>query len=86
MRSATQFIDFFIHDILDYSVLNEDSTNFTPKNTFFDIRQAIKHITDMQEDKVDFKQIMIRKQFIGFEKNTQNNETCFMVKTDLKRF
>ena len=78
--SATQFIDFFVHDILDFSVLNKNDENFTPNNSVFDIREAIQHIVNIQEDKAKMKQIKVRKLFKGFENNN------FKVKTDLKRF
>jgi hypothetical protein len=28
MSSACKFIDFFVHDVLDYTILNKDSKNF----------------------------------------------------------
>ena len=29
MVSATKFLDFFVHDMLDYTILNKDEKNFT---------------------------------------------------------
>jgi len=29
MTSSTKFIDFFVHDILDYTILNKDEKSFT---------------------------------------------------------
>ena len=40
MTSATKFIDFFVHDILDYTILNKDQKNFIKDQTIFDIREA----------------------------------------------
>jgi hypothetical protein len=37
MTSATKFIDFFVHDILDYTILNKDSKNFTKNIDIFNI-------------------------------------------------
>lgn len=37
MDSATKFIDFFVHDILDYTILNKDGTNFTKNISLFNI-------------------------------------------------
>ena len=37
ISSATKFIDFFVHDILDYTLLNEKETNFMANNTMFNI-------------------------------------------------
>ena len=77
--SATQFIDFFVHDILDFSVLSKDDANFTPNNSVFDVREAIQHIINIQEDKTNMKSIQVRKLFVGFENKN------YIVKTDLKR-
>ena len=38
MNSASKFIDCFVHDILDYSVLINNSKAFKPDNEVFDIR------------------------------------------------
>jgi len=37
MGSSTKFIDFFVHDILDYTILNKDEKNFTKNITIFSI-------------------------------------------------
>ena len=37
MGSATKFIDFFVHDILDYTILNKDEKNFNKNITCFNI-------------------------------------------------
>ena len=60
MISATKFIDFFVHDILDYSVLRKDDTNFIKNFTIFDIRTAIGEIVDIKKDQTDLKNIAIK--------------------------
>ena len=47
MFSASKFIDFFVHDILDYTILNKDSKNFIKNPKSFDIREAIDEIMDI---------------------------------------
>ena len=47
MTEAAQFLDFFVHDILDFTVLNKDLKNFNAENTIFDIREAIKQIINI---------------------------------------
>ena len=42
MDSASKFIDLFVHDILDYSVLMNNSKAFRAENEVFDIREGIK--------------------------------------------
>lgn len=44
MFSAGKFIDFFVHDILDYTVLNKKESNFTPDLKVFNIKDSIKEI------------------------------------------
>jgi hypothetical protein len=41
MSSACKFIDFFVHDVLDYTILNKDSKNFIKNSSNFDINIAI---------------------------------------------
>mgnify|MGYP006893287091 FL=1 len=41
MTSSTNFIDFFVHDILDYTILNKDENNFSKDLTIFDIEVAV---------------------------------------------
>tara|TARA_B110000305_G_scaffold124235_1_gene139091 strand:+ start:418 stop:597 length:180 start_codon:yes stop_codon:yes gene_type:complete len=57
MFSATKFIDFFVHDILDYTILNKQEKNFTKNNTILDIREAIKELSDIMLDKIEMKAI-----------------------------
>ena len=59
MSSATKFIDFFVHDILDYTILNKDDANFTKKITLFNIDFAVNEIVECLEDKVKMKKIVV---------------------------
>ena len=60
MKHACKFIDFFIGDILDYSVLNEASENFKKDNKTFDIRKSITTVVDILTDKTIMKTIRIK--------------------------
>jgi hypothetical protein len=80
MASACKFIDFFVHDVLDYTILNKDSKNFIKNCSLFDINQAMKEMNDILEDKSQMKNIEIVVQYKGFS-NSESN----MVKTDKKR-
>ena len=51
MASATKFIDFFVHDILDYTILNKNETKFNKNITMFDVTQAVNEIIDTLHDK-----------------------------------
>ena len=66
MKTAGQYIDFFIHDLLDYSVLIKPSENFRKINTVFDIREAIYGIIEIQDDQARMKNLKILTQFKGF--------------------
>ena len=84
MGSATKFIDFFVHDILDYTLLNKDSKNFTKNFTIFNIKMAISEISETLEDKVKLKDISVQTLFEGFDK-VNNHKNRFLVFTDQKR-
>jgi two-component system sensor histidine kinase BarA len=47
MKNATHFIDYFVHDILDYTILNQNSQNFQPNNEVFDIKKSVQHIIEI---------------------------------------
>ena len=80
MKAATNFIDFFVHDILDFTVLEERAENFTKNLTVFDVREAIDQILVMMEDKVNLQEILVRTRYLNFD------ESGYMIKTDMKRF
>ena len=52
MAQAASFIDFFVHDILDYTILNKDDKNFQKHIEIFDVREAVSQIIELQEDKI----------------------------------
>ena len=67
MISATKFIDFFVHDILDYTLLNKEDSNFTKNFTVFSIQNAIEEIVDTLNDKCLMKEITIETKLFGFD-------------------
>jgi signal transduction histidine kinase len=79
MASASKFIDFFVHDLLDYTILNKDAKNFIKNPTIFDINKALLEMCEILEDKSKMKNIEIDIKFKGFEDNNT------MVKSDKKR-
>ena len=82
MEHATKYIDFFIGDILDYSVLNEASENFLKEFKTFDIRKAITTVVDMVTDKSIMKTISIETDLMYQD----NGYKSHLVNTDEKRF
>ena len=78
--SATKFIDYFVHDMLDYTVLNQDDEKFTRTITVFDARDAINEIIEILEDKIIMKNIKCDVEYINF-----NKSSGFFIKTDQKR-
>ena len=57
MASSTKFIDFFVHDILDYTILNKNSKTFTKNISIFNVEESIKEIIDSLSDKTEMKDI-----------------------------
>jgi len=66
ISSATKFIDFFVHDILDYTLLNQKDENFMSNNTIFNIKTSVDEIKEILEDKVNMKSININVEFNSF--------------------
>ena len=77
MKTASQFIDFFIHDVLDYSVLFNKSKNFIKTEDNFDILEVITTVIQMIEDKTKMKSIEI--------KTLLKDADFIKIKTDKKR-
>ena len=40
-KAASKLIDFFVHDILDYSLINHNQKKFIKQNMIFDVRDSI---------------------------------------------
>jgi signal transduction histidine kinase len=78
LYSAAKFIDFFIHDILDYSLLLNNK-KFMKQNKIFDIKEALQEIFEILETKIKTRQVSIRAEFDNFE------DDFYIVKTDVKR-
>ena len=57
--SSSKFIDYFVHDMLDYTILNKEEKNFMKTEDTFDIREAINEIIEIQEDKILMKSLQI---------------------------
>ena len=55
--SAAKFVDYFVHDILDYTMLNKDSKNFVKDIKIQNIKESIQEIIDILQDKISFKSI-----------------------------
>ena len=78
IESASKFVDFFVHDILDYTVLCKKAQNFTKNLKAFNIKKAVKEIMDIFDDKIKMKGIKMTTKFLGFAES-------LIVKTDQKR-
>ena len=64
MTSSAKFIDYFVHDMLDYTVLTNDCSNFIKNVTRFDIRTVIEEIYQILEDKAYMKEIEVRLNYL----------------------
>ena len=66
-----------MHDILDYTMLNNQEASFKKTIEPFDIQNSISEIIMIQNDKAKMKNIKVKTSFKGF-----NDEFGFLVKTD----
>ena len=85
MSSAAKFIDYFVHDILDYTILNKEEKNFAKDLKLEDIRGTIEEIVEIQGDKAKIKDIEVQVKFKNFENFDGSEEVNYLVKTDQKR-
>ena len=60
-------MDFFVHDILDYAVLQKQTNNFIKDLKIFDIGEMIQEIIDILQSKISIKDLEITKVFENFE-------------------
>jgi hypothetical protein len=83
--SACKFIDFFVHDVLDYTLLSKDAKNFIKQMQVFNIRDAVKEIVEVLEDKMKMTKIKCKTKFLGFDFGVKDAFNYF-IKSDQKRF
>lgn len=79
MNNSANLIDYFVHDLLDYTILSNNVENFMKDNQYFDIGECISQIYEMLEDKIKLKSIVLEIKTTGFQDNG-------IVFTDKKRF
>ena len=57
MNNSANLIDYFVHDMLDYTILSNNVENFMKDNHHFDLLECINQIYEMLEDKINLKLI-----------------------------
>ena len=67
MQNCVKLIDYFVHDMLDYTVLQNDNENFIRDITSFDVSECINQIYEILEDKIKMKQIKVKISLSGFQ-------------------
>ena len=67
MISAVQFIYYFVHDILNFTLLNKMDKNFVKDTNIFSIDVAVEEIVNILEDKAALKNITVRTNYTGFD-------------------
>jgi hypothetical protein len=67
MISAVKFIDYFVHDILDFTLLNKKDKNFMKEMNIFSIDVAVEEIVNILEDKAALKNITVSTIYTGFD-------------------
>ena len=76
--AVAQLIDFFIHDMLDFSVLSEKSENFTKTSVKFDLRETFNFVKEIFFENIAAKQLTLDVEYHCDEK--------FEVQSDRRRF
>lgn len=59
MKSSSKLIDYFVHDMLDFTVLSNDKKNFIKKNQEFPLYDSINEVIQIMEDKIKMKNIQL---------------------------
>ena len=85
MGSAAKFIDYFVHDIIDYTILNKQEKNFAKDLQSMDIRQTVEEIVEIQADKSEIKEIEVSIKYKNFSPYDDSEEINYHVNTDQKR-
>ena len=52
MYNSAKHIDYFVHDMLDYTILSNNDENFLKDNRSENISECINQIYGMLEDKI----------------------------------
>jgi len=85
MTSSSQFIDYFVHDILDYTVLTNEQDDFKPNVEVFNIKESCNHVEKILKDQAHMKGIKVRTIFEKFEECNNKLGQPYLVKADQKR-
>ena len=81
ITQAAKFIDFFVHDILDYTLLNKNGVGFIKHMEVFDIRKCVQEICMILSDKAKVKHIEFKTEFYFLDQQINK----YFIKTDQKR-
>ena len=85
MTSSSQFIDYFVHDILDYTVLTNEQSDFKPNFEVFNIKESFNHVEKILKDQAHMKGIKVKTIFENFEEHNNKLGQPYLVKADQKR-
>jgi dihydroneopterin aldolase len=81
ITSACNFIDFFVHDVLDYTMLYKNAKNFVKNMELFDVKEAVQDIVQILEDKMNLRDIGCKLTLHDFG----DADHSTIVKSDQKR-
>ena len=59
MYSSSKFVDYFVHDMLDYTILSNDKKNFIQQKSDFSLNDSIDQIIEIMNDKIEMKSIKL---------------------------
>ena len=66
ITQAAKFIDFFVHDILDYTLLNKNEVGFVKIMEVFDIRECVSELLMILSDKAEMRKIKFNTKYVDF--------------------
>lgn len=61
-------MNLFVNDLVDWSLIKKQESNFTCDNQIFNIKDSINEIIEIMEEKAQKNAINIRTKFINFPK------------------
>lgn len=59
IKLGSEFLQFFVDDMLDYTVLKNKERNFKANEFNFDIKTSIQEIVEMHEKNIQQKEISV---------------------------
>ena len=83
--SSTKILNFCVNDMLSLAQINQPS-KFRKNFSKFDIKEAIKEVMEIQQEKADYQSIKLESFFTGFNDNYKVCSDSFRIQQVLLNF